>query len=173
MRVCFVCLGNICRSPTAEAVMRRLVDEAGLGAVITLDSAGTGGWHVGELADPRTRAAAARRGLAMPHRARQLTRADGDAFDLLVVMDAANLRAARAIVGDGARAELRLLRSYDPSAAPGAEVPDPYAGGAAGFEEVLDQCERACAGLLVSGGSRSQEGVRESGSQGVRDPSEK
>ena len=147
MRVCFVCLGNICRSPTAEAVMRQLVDAAGV--VIDVDSAGTSGWHAGELPDPRTRAAAARRGMTMTHRARQLTRADGDAFDLLLVMDAANLRDARAIVGGAARAEVRLLREFDPTAPTGAEVPDPYAGGPAGFEEVLDQCARACAGLLA------------------------
>jgi protein-tyrosine phosphatase len=148
LRICFVCLGNICRSPTAEAVMAALLARHELVGQIELDSAGTGRWHIGELADPRTRAAAARRGLSLTHRARQLTRADGDRFDLLVGMDASNLRAARAIVGDHARAELVLLRAFDAEAPAGAEVPDPYSGGPAGFEQVLDQCERACAGLL-------------------------
>ena len=83
MRVCFVCLGNICRSPTAEAVLRQLVDAAGV--AIDVDSAGTSGWHAGELPDPRTRAAAARRGMTMTHRARQLTRADGDAAHAVVL----------------------------------------------------------------------------------------
>ncbi|MEZ4367441.1 MAG: low molecular weight protein-tyrosine-phosphatase [Kofleriaceae bacterium] len=148
MRVCFVCLGNICRSPTAEGVMRRLVDDAGLGDRIEIDSAGTGSWHVGELPDPRTRAAAARRGLQLTSRARQFVAADLTAFELVVVMDQANLRAVRALPG-GAGADVRLLRSFDPTASAGAEVPDPYSGGPAGFDEVLDQCERACAGLLA------------------------
>lgn len=151
MRICFVCMGNICRSPTAEGVMARLVAEAGLSERIALDSAGTGGWHVGELPDPRTRAAAKRRGLELVHRARQLTRADLARFDLLVVMDRDNLRNVRALAADRSAevAEIALLRSFDPEAPEGAEVPDPYTGGADGFEQVLDQCERACAGLLA------------------------
>lgn len=151
MRICFVCMGNICRSPTAEGVMARLVAEAGLSERIALDSAGTGGWHVGELPDPRTRAAAKRRGLELVHRARQLTRADLERFDLLVVMDRDNLRNVRALAaGRPAEvAQIALLRSFDPEAPEGAEVPDPYTGGADGFEQVLDQCERACAGLLA------------------------
>lgn len=128
--------------------MAALLARHGLAAQVELDSAGTGAWHIGELADPRTRAAAARRGLTLTHRARQLTRADGERFDLLVGMDASNLRAARAIVGHHARAELVLLRAFDAGASPGAEVPDPYSGGPAGFEEVLDQCARAGEGLV-------------------------
>ena len=148
MRICFVCMGNICRSPTAHGVMARLVREAGLADRVTIDSAGTGAWHVGELPDERSRAHAKRRGLVLDHRARQLVRADLDAFDLLVVMDADNLRHVQRLVGARATPRVVLLRSFDPTAPAGAEVPDPYAGGAAGFDEVLDQCERACAGLV-------------------------
>lgn len=147
MRVCFVCLGNICRSPTAEAVFTRMVRDAGLTDRVTIDSAGTGDWHVGELADPRTRAAAAKRGLELTHRARQFTPADFGRFDLIVVMDADNLRNVRRLAAQTA-ADVRLLRSFDPAAPDAAAVPDPYSGGADGFEAVLDLCERACAGLL-------------------------
>ena len=149
MRICFVCLGNICRSPTAEAVMRRLVERAGLSARITVDSAGTGHWHVGELADPRTRAAAERRQLAITHRARQLGAADLDRFDLLIAMDRSNLSAIRALRGARPAPDAQLLRAFEPGAPIDAEVPDPYAGGPAGFDVVLDLCERACAGLLA------------------------
>jgi protein-tyrosine phosphatase len=129
--------------------MRSLVAKAGLEDQIVIDSAGTGDWHAGELADPRTRAAASRRGLDLTHLARQFTRTDLDRFDLVIAMDASNLRHLKYMAGERATPELRLLRSFDPSAPPGADVPDPYAGGPKGFEEVLDQCERACAGLLV------------------------
>ena len=150
MRICFVCLGNICRSPTAEGVMRKLIDDAGLAHRIAIDSAGTGDYHAGEQADPRTRAAAARRGLDLTHFARQFTRADLERFDLVIAMDTANLVILRRLIGERTTPDLRLLRSFDPTATAGAEVPDPYyAGGERGFEEVLDQCERACTGLLA------------------------
>jgi protein-tyrosine phosphatase len=149
VRVCFVCLGNICRSPTAEGVMRAAVARAGLTDRVTLDSAGTGGWHVGELPDPRTRAAALRRGITLDHRARQFRRDDFARFDLVVAMDVTNRRALLAMAPDeAARAKVVLLRSYDTAAAPDAEVPDPYYGEHDGFEAVLDICEAACAGLL-------------------------
>lgn len=149
VRICFVCAGNICRSPTALGVMKKLVEDAGLAHAIELDSAGTGAWHVGELPDPRTRAAAARRGLDLATRARQLTRLDLDRFDLLVVMDADNLRHVQRMVGGRTRPEVHLLRSFDADAPPGAPVPDPYYEADHGFEHVLDICERACAGLLA------------------------
>jgi protein-tyrosine phosphatase len=148
VRICFVCLGNICRSPTAEAVMQRLIDEAGLTTRVTLDSAGTGHWHAGELADPRSRAAARARGLDITHRARQLVAADLERFDLLVAMDHDNLHGIRRLPGTRSRPEVRLLRSFDPASAAGAAVPDPYAGGADGFDHVLDLCEAACRGLV-------------------------
>jgi protein-tyrosine phosphatase len=159
VRLLFVCTGNICRSPTAEAVMARLVREAGLEDRVTVDSADLGGWHVGELPDPRSIAAARGRGIELTHAARQLTGVDLERFDLLLVMDHGHLRevqhlvdraAARRLPGSagGPGAAIRLLRSFDASAPPGAEVRDPYSRDTAAFEAVLDQCERACAGLL-------------------------
>jgi protein-tyrosine phosphatase len=156
MRICFVCLGNICRSPTAHGVMVRVVAEAGLGASIAIDSAGTAAYHIGELPDERSRTAARRRGIELDHLARQFTRADLEQFDLVIAMDRQNLAHLQRLAGERTstregrvKPELVLLRSFDPTAAPGAEVPDPWAGGEAGFEEVLDQCERACRGLLA------------------------
>lgn len=149
MRICFVCLGNICRSPTAEAVFRRLAEDAGLADTLTIDSAGTGSWHVGELPDPRSRRAAARRGYQLTHRARTFTASDFDRFDLVLAMDRDNHAALQRLARGRTHApSIRLLRSFDPSAPDGAEVPDPYSGGDDGFEEVLDICERACRGLL-------------------------
>jgi len=149
MRICFVCLGNICRSPTAEGVMRRLIEEAGLAERVVLDSAGTGNWHVGDLPDPRTRAAARRRGYRLDHRARQFVAADLPRFDLVLAMDRSNLANLERLARGQAAPEIRLLRAFDPAAPAGAEVPDPYAGDGDAFEEVLDICERACRGLLA------------------------
>ncbi len=149
MRICFVCLGNICRSPTAHGVMQRLVADAGLDDAVVIDSAGTGGYHVGELPDARSRAAGQRRGFALDHRARQFVHGDFDRFDLVVAMDGQNLRNLTRLAAGRTSPEIVLLRSFDATAEHGAEVPDPWAGGGAGFEEVLDQCERACAGLLA------------------------
>lgn len=129
--------------------MQRLIDDAGLGPRVTLDSAGTGGWHVGEPADPRTRAAAAQRGIAITHRARQFVAADLDRFDLVIAMDRMNLAALREMAGGRTAPTVHLLRAFDPGgAADPDDVPDPYAGGTAGFEQVLDLCERACQGLV-------------------------
>ena len=149
MRICFVCLGNICRSPTAHGVMVRVVADAGLGGAVVIDSAGTAAYHLGELPDERSRTAARRRGIELDHRARQFTRTDLDRFDLVIAMDRQNLENLQRLVGGRTTPELVLLRSFDPTAGPGAEVPDPWAGGEQGFEEVLDQCERACKGLLA------------------------
>jgi protein-tyrosine phosphatase len=149
MRICFVCLGNICRSPTAHGVMERLVEAAGLAAQVAIDSAGTAAYHIGELPDERSRAAARRRGIELTHRARQFARADLDRFDLVVAMDHQNLQRLSQLAGARTAPPIVLLRSFDPTAAPGAEVPDPWGGGEDGFDEVLDQCERACRGLLA------------------------
>jgi protein-tyrosine phosphatase len=149
LRLVFVCLGNICRSPTAEGVMAKLVADAGLADRIAIDSAGTGAYHIGELADSRSRAAARKRGLDLTHRAQQFTAADLDRYDLVVAMDRHNLRHLTLLAGGRTSPTIVLLRSFDASADANAEVPDPWAGGDAGFEEVLDQCERACAGLLA------------------------
>jgi protein-tyrosine phosphatase len=147
MKILFVCLGNICRSPTAHGVMQKLVDDAGLASRVTIDSAGTGNWHVGELPDPRSREAALLRGYDLAHRARQVTADDFERFDLILAMDRSNLRNLRAIGSGPARVE--LLRSFEPGAPAGAEVPDPYSGEGDDFERVLDICERACAGVLA------------------------
>lgn len=146
MKILFVCLGNICRSPTAHGVMQKLVDDADLAARIAIDSAGTGAWHVGELPDPRSREAALLRGYDLSHRARQVTVADFARFDLILAMDRSNLRHLRAMASGPARVE--LLRAFEPGAPAGAEVPDPYSGDGDDFERVLEICERACAGVL-------------------------
>jgi protein-tyrosine phosphatase len=150
-RILFVCMGNICRSPTAEGVMRHLVREAGLEDEIVIDSAGTGGWHVGDPPDARATEAARRRGVALEGAARRITAADFEAFDLLLAMDRENLAGIRAIApSPQAASKARLLREFDPGSAgaPDLDVPDPYYGGPEGFETVLDQVEAACRGLL-------------------------
>jgi protein-tyrosine phosphatase len=150
-RVLFVCLGNICRSPTGEGVMRALVDEAGLGAKIEVDSAGTGDWHVGHPPDARATEAAAAQGITLAGTARQVTPDDFERFDLLVAMDRTNQRDLEALApDDAARAKVRLLREFDPQAvaAGDLEVPDPYYGGEDGFADVVAMVQRACAGLL-------------------------
>jgi protein-tyrosine phosphatase len=158
-RVLFVCLGNICRSPTAEGVMRRLVADAGLQESIELDSAGTGGWHVGSPPDERASAAARGRGVALEGSARQVREEDFLDFDLLLAMDAENMRELRArALGERERAKVRLLREFDPAShLDGArsdprgelDVPDPYYGAPGGFEEVFDLVRAACEGLLA------------------------
>jgi protein-tyrosine phosphatase len=151
VRILFVCLGNICRSPTAEGVMRRLVRERGLEGEIEIDSAGTGAWHVGNPPDPRATEAARGRGTVLEGAARQVTAADFDDFDLLLAMDATNLHELRQRApDDAARAKVRLLREFDPASADALDldVPDPYYGGPRGFDTVLDLVEAACAGLL-------------------------
>ncbi len=147
----FVCLGNICRSPTAEGVMRRLVADAGLDDRIAIDSAGTGGWHVGAPPDERATETARRRGTTLEGAARRVAPEDFEAFDLILAMDRENLDDLRALAPDEeARAKVRLLREYDPASkgAPDLDVPDPYYGGPTGFDVVLDQVEAACRGLL-------------------------
>jgi protein-tyrosine phosphatase len=147
--ISFVCTGNICRSPTAEAVMRHLVADAGLAAAIEVDSAGTGSWHVGEERDRRTRAVASRRGMPIHGPARQFSAGDFQRFDLVLALDEENLRDLRRIApNDGARAKIHLLREFEKDAEPGAVVPDPYYGGPEGFEHVFDICLAACRGLL-------------------------
>jgi protein-tyrosine phosphatase len=146
MKVLMVCLGNICRSPTAEGVMRHLVRERGLAGEVEIDSAGTGGWHVGEGRDPRSVAAARERGFTIEGAGRQVSAADFADYDLLIAMDRANERDLRAIAPPGTEAKVRLLREWDPEGA--GDVPDPYYGGEDGFGEVLDIVERSCAALL-------------------------
>jgi protein-tyrosine phosphatase len=151
VRILFVCMGNICRSPTAEGVMRRLLRDEGLEDRIEVESAGTGGWHAGEPPDRRATEAAARRGVTLEGAARQLRVEDFEAFDLLIAMDRENLGGMLAIAPDEAAASrVRLLREFDPESAgaPDLDVPDPYYGGDRGFETVLDLVHAACRGLL-------------------------
>ena len=149
MRLLFVCMGNICRSPTAEGVMRHLLREGGLEEEIQIDSAGTGGWHAGNPPDRRATAAARARGIVLEGAARQVRPSDFEDFDLLLAADRENLADLRAVAPDEeARAKVRLLRSFDPASHGDLDVPDPYYGGPDGFEEVLDLVEAACRGLL-------------------------
>ena len=149
IRVSFVCLGNICRSPTAEGIMRSLVERAGLGDAIDVDSHGTGTWHLGELADRRARETALARGVTLNGRAKQFSEEDFDRLDYVLVMDVAIKNAlGRLAPSDEARAKLHLLRSFDPASPADAPVPDPYYGGPDGFEDVFDICEAGCRGLL-------------------------
>lgn len=147
-QVLFVCLGNICRSPTAEAVFRTLVEREGLAERVRVDSAGTGGWHVGEPPDPRMTEAGRRRGHRLGGRARQVEVADFERFDLILAMDGSNLAHLHRMAPDGSRAEVRLFREFDPEA-PGADVPDPYYGGRSGFDDVVDIVERTSHHLLA------------------------
>ncbi|CAM3549046.1 Protein-tyrosine phosphatase [Deinococcus saxicola] len=140
LRVLALCLGNICRSPLAGALLRRELEDAGVRA--TVDSAGTGDWHVGRPADPRSILVARAHGLKFDGRARQLSAQNFEDFDVIVAMDARNLSDARQLAPAAARAELRLMREWD-SQAPGADVPDPYYGGPDGFGNVYTMLERS------------------------------
>ena len=148
-RVCFVCLGNICRSPTAEGVFRHLVAEAGLAAHFEIDSAGTAGYHAGDAPDRRARAAGKRAGIVVDGAARQFSASDFARFDQVIAMDTANLQDLRRLAPSSALAnKVRLLRSFDPAAPLDAPVPDPYYGDDAGFDRVLELCRTACQHLL-------------------------
>jgi protein-tyrosine phosphatase len=150
IRVCFVCSGNICRSPTAEVVLARQVAEAGLADRFAIDSAGTGGWHAGEDMDARSRATLEAAGYRVPrHAATQVTADLLADRDLVVALDSGHLaELSELAAGMDSPAHLVLLRSFDPTAGTDLDVGDPYYGGPDGFEEVLAQIERACAGLL-------------------------
>jgi protein-tyrosine phosphatase len=147
-RLLFVCLGNICRSPAAEGVMRHLVAEAGLEEQYVIDSAGTGDWHTGQLPDNRMRQHGAKRGYTFDSRARQVRPDDFTNFDLILVMDRQNLRDIREFAPHPTdMVKVRLFCDYV-SDRPETEVPDPYYGGADGFETVLDLAENGARGLL-------------------------
>jgi protein-tyrosine phosphatase len=146
IHVCFVCSGNICRSPMAELVFRGHLEREGLTGVVEVSSAGTGPWHVGERADKRARATLRAHGYATEHVAAEVDARHLGA-DLLLAADKEHLRFLRAELDDPAR--VRLLRSFDPTAEEGAEVPDPYYGGDGGFDDVLGMIERSMPALLT------------------------
>jgi protein-tyrosine phosphatase len=152
VRLLFVCMGNICRSPTAEGVMRSLLREQGLEEAVEVDSAGTGDWHTGSAPDARATAAARSRGITLEGAARAVAPPDFDDYDLILAADRRNLRDLRAVAPPAAHARIRLLREFDPASegAPDLDVPDPYYGGDDGFEHVLDLVDAACRGLLDS-----------------------
>ncbi|MDX3802702.1 low molecular weight protein-tyrosine-phosphatase [Streptomyces sp. AK04-3B] len=166
-RVCFVCTGNICRSPIAESVFRARVADAGLEALIEVDSAGTGDWHEGENADPRALDVLEGHGYALDHTARRFEPSWFARLDLVIALDSGHLRALRGLAPTPEdAAKVRLLRSYarpEAGRRPGAgspassdpadgdlDVPDPYYGGREGFEECLEMVEEASDGLLAA-----------------------
>jgi protein-tyrosine phosphatase len=146
--VLFVCLGNICRSPLAEGIFRHLVRERGLDAFYEIDSAGTGAWHVGEPPDRRSADVARKNGVVLEGVARRISTRDFDGFDWIIAMDRENLSALEAMRRHWAgRARLQLLRDFDPEPGDG-EVPDPYYGGAEGFDHVFNLVRRSAQALL-------------------------
>ena len=148
VRVLFVCLGNICRSPTAEGVFRKLVEEAMLTAQIEIDSAGTHAYHVGEPPDERAQFACQRRGIDISRlRGRRASASDFQKFDYVLAMDRQNQENLLAISPKGLEHKLRLFMEFAPNR-PEQEVPDPYFGGESGFDRVLDMIEEAARGLL-------------------------
>jgi protein-tyrosine phosphatase len=146
LRVLFVCLGNICRSPMAEGVFGAEVAASGLSALVHCDSAGTGDWHVGELPDPRTRQTAEVHGLQLTHRARQFTPSDFESFDYVLCMDNSNLSNVMAQADGHQLPHVGLFREFDSEGA--GEVPDPYFGGIEGFEEGYHLVLRCSKGLI-------------------------
>ena len=147
VRILFVCMGNICRSPAAEAVFIQRLEDAGIAERFQIDSAGTGGWHAGDEADPRSRAEGDRRGYRLDTPARQIEAADFDRFDLLICMDVEN---AAVLIDRGAPDDkVRLLLEWHPEEHL-QEVPDPYYGGEDGFSHMYDLIEAGCDGLLAA-----------------------
>jgi protein-tyrosine phosphatase len=161
-RVCFVCTGNICRSPMAESVFRARVQEAGFGGLVEVDSAGMDGWHEGDGADPRTVTVLRNHGYDSAHTARRFQASWFSRLDLVIALDASHLKALRHLAPTAQDADkVRLLRSYArpspstravPADAAGGDldVPDPYYGGIDGFEECLEMVEAASEGLLAA-----------------------
>ena len=144
----FVCLGNICRSPLAEGVFRHLARERGVADFYEIESAGIGGWHVGEPADRRSAEVARKNGVSLYGAARQVAASDFDRFDWIIAMDRENLAALEAIGRRKARrARVQLLRDFDPDPGDG-EVPDPYYGGPSGFDHVYSLVKRSAEALL-------------------------
>lgn len=150
IRVCFVCSGNICRSPTAEGVLKKLVAEAGLAHAFHVESAGIGDWHVGERPDPRTLRAAEARGYRLGSRAQHWKARDFERFDYVVAMDRTHVLSLVRLAGSEAmKAKISLARDHVVDGPRDADVPDPYYGELEGFDEVVDICRDACTALLA------------------------
>ncbi len=149
IKVMFVCLGNICRSPAAEATLRHMAEEGGLSPHLEIDSSGLGAWHVGQQADSRMRTAAQTRGLSLVGRAKQFNHSHLDAFDYILASDHEVLNELLRITHTPEhKAKIHLMTAFSP-AFQGKEVPDPYYNGYGAFEEVLDMLEDACEGLIL------------------------
>jgi protein-tyrosine phosphatase len=149
LKVLFVCMGNICRSPLAEGVFKHLVTNAGLADRFEIDSAGTSSYHIGDPPDARTTSVARARGIELTGAARQIEQADLRDFHYILVMDAENMARVQQLRKNAAGAQVRMLRDFDDEASDAnRDVPDPYYGGPRGFEEVHDIVERSCARLL-------------------------
>lgn len=149
-KICFVCLGNICRSPTAEGIFIQKVKQAGLENYFYIDSAGTAAYHVGEPANSKSQATANKHGVHLPSRARKFEYADLEEFDLILAMDSENYRNLRDLDRkDRFSSKIKMMRDYDPEPGDG-EVPDPYYGGLQGFENVFQVLDRSCEQLLNS-----------------------
>jgi protein-tyrosine phosphatase len=142
VKVLFVCLGNICRSPMAEAIFQHLINEKGLSKVVEIDSCGTANYHVGDDADPRTISAVRSKGIAIDHCVRQLTADDLDHYDYVLAMDKSNYQNIIRLSNPGNRSKVHLMRDFDPGHA-GTEVPDPYYGNARHFEDVYEILHRS------------------------------
>jgi len=151
-KILFVCLGNICRSPAAEAVFKQKVKDRDLEKLFVVDSAGTGSWHVGNLADPRMREMALLRGIELTSRSRKIEENDLYEFDHILVMDNDNLDAVKSLIKDHNKpinSKIKLILSYSKNSQL-EEVPDPYYGGKSGFDKVLDLLDDAIEGLIDS-----------------------
>ncbi len=151
-KILFVCLGNICRSPAAEGIFKQKIKERDLENCFVVDSAGTGGWHVGNLADPRMRETALRRGIELTSRSRKIEKSDLYEFDHILVMDNDNLEAVKSLTKDSKNplnSKIKLILSYAKNSQID-EVPDPYYGGQNGFDKVIDILDDAMNGLIDS-----------------------
>ena len=147
-KILFICTGNICRSPLAHRLFEKIADERGVGHLFEAESAGTGSWHVGQNADPRTRESARQRGWELSHYANQLKKQDIDYYDHLVVMDESHFQHCVRLGGDEYPGKIKYLRKFDPLNAGNMDVPDPYYGEQDGFDLVYDICERSCSAFL-------------------------
>ena len=146
-KICFVCLGNICRSPTAEGIFQHLIDDRGLEDYFEIDSAGTSAYHIGESANSKSQRTAQSHGITLHSKARQFKQFDLEHYDLILAMDNENLRNVRQMANGDQEAKIGRMRDFDPQPDDG-EVPDPYYGGPEGFENVFQIVKRSCENLL-------------------------